>query len=58
MRQTFEQWMEKVEKIVSRTCGLSTMDLPDKCYADFYDDGMTAARAAKIAMTDGDEYDY
>ena len=47
---SFETWMERVDKFVYLSCGLSVDDLNECCYADWYDDGMGAGRAAKKAM--------
>lgn len=49
----FKAWMAKVDAAVAAKCGLSASDLPDVCYRDWYEDGVTpksaAARAVKAA---------
>lgn len=48
---TLEQWLQLVEIHVQRmTGGLSYLDLPDCCYADWYEDGMSAKTAASKAI--------
>jgi hypothetical protein len=48
-KKTFEQWMKEVDNILARTVGLTSLDLPDCCYRDWYDDGMTPKSAASKA---------
>ena len=50
MRQEFDKWMKKVEGYVVELTGLSTDDLPDCCYYDWYEDGMAPKPAARKAM--------
>ena len=45
-----ENWMGRVDQRVQVLCGLSVYDLPDCCYADWYEEGMTAAQAARAAV--------
>ena len=47
MRRTFEDWMAEVDRWLEDKCGLSSLDLPDACYRDAYDDGESAARFAR-----------
>jgi len=49
-KQTFEVWMDAVEKAVQAKTGLSLSDLPDSNYRDWYEDGMTAKGAANKAI--------
>lgn len=50
---SFEQYMQKVDSILSQKVGLTSSDLPDVCYADWHEEGVTpksaAARAIKYA---------
>jgi hypothetical protein len=48
--QKFRAWMQKVNHEVELLCGMSSDDLPDVCYRDWFDDGVTPSRAAKRAM--------
>ena len=50
MTTTFADWMAKVDAIVYRKQGCSVHDLPDCCFADWYDDDMSPARAAAKAI--------
>lgn len=43
----FEDWMNKVEDLVVASCGISTADLPDQPYRDWFDDKVSIRRAAK-----------
>lgn len=49
-KPTFEQWMEAVDQHVLNTVGLGYQDLPDCPYRDWYDDGVSAKRAASRAI--------
>ena len=51
-RLTFEQWIAKVDEILVKRVGLGRDDLPDCCYRDWYDDGVSPSVAAKRAMED------
>lgn len=47
---TFEEWMRLVDEFVRRISGLSVHDLPDCCFADWYEDGVSAKVAARRAL--------
>ena len=49
-RPTFEQWMAEVDDVLVRKVGVSSADLPDVPYRDFYDVGSTAEEAAEEAI--------
>jgi hypothetical protein len=49
-KHTFEDWMKAVDNYLSNTCGLSSLDLPDVCYMDMYDDGSSPRSAAAHAL--------
>ena len=55
-RMTFSEWMRKVDEILNRKCGLDSRDLPDVCYRDMYDDGMSPRSAASKALRAADFY--
>lgn len=52
-----EDWMKAVDSWAQAISGLSIYDLPDCCFADWYEDGMRAQTAARkaIRMANGDE---
>lgn len=51
MKLTFEQWLKKVDEILEDLLvGLNSQDLPDMNYRDYYDEGTSPKRMAKIAM--------
>lgn len=39
---TFEQWMREVDDLCFGTWGMSIHDLPDMCFRDAFDDGVSA----------------
>lgn len=55
-KRTFEEWMALVDAAVQSRTGMSADDLPDCCYRDWYDDGLSpkqaAIRAIKAATND------
>lgn len=46
----FDRWMSAVDGHVQIKLGVSVHDLPDMCFRDYYDDGMTPAQVAQIVM--------
>ena len=38
---TFDQWMDRVDRCCQLDFGLSIRDLPDMCFRDAYDSGLT-----------------
>lgn len=46
MSGNFEAWMSRVDSVLERRIGLSSQDLSDCCYRDWYDCGMTPSEAA------------
>ena len=46
----FNAWMSKVDAHIANVCGFTSEDLPDCCYADWFEDGITPSRAAKKAI--------
>ena len=46
----FDIWMAKVNAIISAKYGLSSDDLPDVCYADWYEDEVSPTSAARRAI--------
>ena len=51
-RDGFVQWMDRVDARISAICGLSSMDLADQCWRDWYDDGMSPREAAEECLID------
>ncbi len=49
-RPTFEKWMAEVDDCLVRKVGVSSADLPDVCYRDLFDQGVTAEEAADEAI--------
>ena len=47
----FAVWMAKVDaKIAAKAFGLGSDDLPDCCYADWFEDGVSPSEAAAKAI--------
>ena len=53
---TYQLWMERVDKAVRREAGLSVYDLPDLPFRDWFDDEVTAAEAARMALAESGYY--
>jgi len=48
---TFENWMKQVDNTISATLfGMTSGDLPDVCYMDWFEEGCTPKMAARRAM--------
>ena len=45
-------WMVDVDKALNKRCGLSSRDLADQCYADWFDDGVSPSEAADMVLED------
>jgi hypothetical protein len=52
-KQTFDEWLEQVDRLLVAKTGMDHDDLPDYCYRRMYDDrtpvGVAARRAIKNA---------
>jgi hypothetical protein len=46
----FAAWFDAVDRIVEKRVGMSVRDLPDCSYRDWFDDGITANQAARLAI--------
>ena len=46
----FDEWMHRVDAEIGRRTGLSSADLPDCNYRDWFDDGYTVREAAQEAI--------
>ena len=48
---TFEAWLTAVDcEIASRVMGMTSSDLPDCCYAQWFEDGVSVKSAAARAI--------
>jgi hypothetical protein len=50
LKMSFEDWYRRVDTEVGKLTGLGRDDLPDCCYADWFDEGITPVQAAKRAI--------
>lgn len=50
--QAFARWMERVDRALLKRSGLSSADLAGQPFADWYEDGVTPAEAARLTLTD------
>ena len=46
----FTEWMHMVDVTVERLAGCSVHDLPDLCFADLFEDGVSSTLAAHRAI--------
>ena len=52
----WQLWIAKVDMAIGQLCGgLSHDDLPDCCYRDWFNDGVSPLQAAKRAITNAME---
>ena len=49
-RPTFEEWMARVDRLVSRHVGISVYDLEDAPFMEWYEDRVRPIRAANKAL--------
>ena len=54
--EKFNVWMARVDALIEKSTGLSSMDLPDYCYRDAFDDGASPGSAAKAAIRAAKEF--
>ena len=52
MKKTFENFMVYVDKEISRYYGLTSEDMPDASWYDYFEDEQTAAQAVRNARED------
>lgn len=51
MKKTFDVWMTMVDNEIAMVAmGMTSADLPDVCYRDWYDDGISPKMAARKAI--------
>lgn len=50
MRKTYEQWKAEVDATILRKAGLTSDDLPDCPYREWYDEGVPSLNAATRAI--------
>lgn len=51
----FYNWLNKVNAVLEKEFGLGIDDLPDCCYSEWYEDGVTVKGAAKRAIKNANE---
>ena len=52
MKVTFDDYMKRVDKCLGHLCGLESSDLPDACYADYYESGVKPMACAEQVLDD------
>ena len=52
MKPSFNQWLAAVDRHLVRRVGVTTGDLADQCYADWFEDGITPFQAAQLVLQD------
>lgn len=50
MTKLFEQWMKEVDDEVWAIAGCSVHDLPDYCFRDAFDGGVSAGEVAREVL--------
>ena len=51
-RLAFWTWLGQADRQLLALCGLTHLDLADQTWRDWYEDGVTAAEAARSALED------
>jgi len=54
--EQFKAWKDKVNNYIIRKTGLSADDLPDFCYADYFERGETPSATARAAIENAGEF--
>jgi hypothetical protein len=54
MAKDFKAWMNAVDAAIGQACGLSSDDLADCTYRDWYDSGVSPSDAAQLALEEND----
>jgi hypothetical protein len=52
----FNEWKRRIDRIISGYCGLTSDDLPDCDYANWFDSGVKPVTAAKRVIKNAKEY--
>jgi hypothetical protein len=52
---SFDEWMRAVDAQVEALAGCNIYDLPDCCYPDWYDDGLSPREAAQRAIRNAND---
>jgi hypothetical protein len=55
MFEDFDSWMAEVDRLVEAAIGLSTADLSDRAYRDYFDDGLSPREVYREIMDDMEE---
>jgi hypothetical protein len=53
-RQSFEQWMREVDRLISAKLGISSGDMRDRLWRDAYEDDLTPKEAVEQELGDLD----
>ena len=51
-KQTLREWMAKVDAQLRAICGLTSSDLADQPFGDWFEDGVSPREAAKRMLRD------
>lgn len=52
MARDFSTWMRRVDAVIESVTGFTSSDLPDACYYDMFDDGLSPSRAAHTVLSE------
>ncbi len=53
---TFEEWMKKIDKAMVNYAGITSSDIADSNYRDWYDAKMEPVEAAQQALLNDDSF--
>lgn len=53
-QQTFEQWFQQVDRLISSKLGLGVNDLRDRLWRDAFEEGLTPQEAVEQELGDLD----
>lgn len=52
--KTFTAWMRQVDQKLVSVIGLSHLDLPDFCFRDWFDDGVSVSEAVEAVLSESE----
>ncbi len=55
---TFKEWMELVDKALEAICGLSSLDLADQTFYDWFESEMSPKEAAQETLKNEGFYKF
>lgn len=53
--RSFESFMQAIDELLIKKLGVTSADLPDRCYADYFDDGLRARDVVEEILEGSEE---